>query len=645
MFQPTFGNAVQEYFVKRFRNVAEERRIRLEALKTREDAEHYVKDVRNKISAIFALPTEKTPLNAVCTGTEQRDGFRIEKIIYQSRPGLPVTSNLYLPDANNEKIPAVVFLCGHSAEGKSAEVYQTAAISLATQGYAVLVIDPFSQGERYQFLNVPNANSINGSCTREHCMIGKQQLLVDEFFGSWRAWDAIRGLDYLLERPEIDPARVSVTGNSGGGTMTSFVNALEPRFTAAAPSCYITSWQRNIENELAADAEQIPPGISGLGCEMGDLILARAPRPTLILGQKNDFFDARGTRETYEEVKRVYSLLGAEENVQLFIGPTNHGYSRHNREAMYKFFAQHNGISGELREPAETATLPPKSLQCVPAGQVEYLSGRRHARDFTMEIADQFAVKRKKHSAIELKNLVTEKLGIKNIVTPYYRTLRVQIVNQETPKQYFLSRFALEVEPAIPAVLKLISESAYYHLPSNHSALLHIPHLASAEELPEMYTKHKTVFGLDIRGIGETRPLGGDQHTREFFAPYSYDYHFASCHILLGESYLAAKVKDILGTLKLLQEHGYKEIHISGRGQGAIPAALAALIHGDIASVTLYNAPQSWDAMLREPISLWPQSCMLKGILKETDLPEIYGALNNLEMIRPWDNLFNEVNK
>lgn len=643
MFTPTFGNSIQEYFVGKFRSVANERRSRLAALKTRDDAERYVADVRNKILSIFELPTQKSPLNAVCTGTEQLPNYRIEKIIYQSRPDLPVTANLYIPEHIKEKCPAIVFLCGHSMEGKHSTVYQTACINLTKQGYAVLIIDPISQGERYQFLNVPNSDTVNGSCTREHNMLGKQLLLVDEYFGAWRAWDAIRGLDYLLERPEIDRSRVYITGNSGGGTMTTITNLLEERFAAAAPSCYITSWQHNIENELAADSEQIPPGISALGCEMGDLLLARAPRPLLILGQKNDFFDARGTSETYEEVKRVYSLLGAEKNVELFIGPTDHGYSRHNREAMYKFFARHSGVSGELTEPAETATLAPEQLRCLPSGQVEYLSGRRHVRDFTIELADTLAAKRKKHSPDQLRDFFCDLFQANQIATPYYRVLRPQSINSEPPRTRVISRFALEVEPEIPAVLKLIAKTAFFHLPSNRSAILYIPHLDSTTELDEFACLPQTVFGLDVRGIGETRPLGGDQHSREFFLPYSYDYHFACCHMMLGESYLAAKVRDILGAIKLLEANGYSEIHLSGRGMGSIPAALAALIHGNTASVTLYNAPESWDSMLREPITLWPQSCMLKGILKHTDLPDVFNSLKNLKMIRQWDNLFNEI--
>ena len=90
-------------------------------------------------------------------------------------------------------------------------------------------------------------------------MMGKQQELLGEFFGMWRAWDGIRALDYLLRRPEVDKARVGLTGNSGGGTMTSWLWALDERFTMAAPSCFITTFERNLANELSASTPHLLP--------------------------------------------------------------------------------------------------------------------------------------------------------------------------------------------------------------------------------------------------------------------------------------------------------------------------------------------------------------------------------------------------
>ncbi len=639
-FQPTFGNSIQDYFIGRFREVYEARRQRLAELKTREDALAYIASVRAKIKSAFCLPQEKTPLNTVCTGTVQYDGYRVEKTIFYSRPDFPVTANLYIPDNLNKPAPGVVFLCGHSQNGKAAPYYQTGCRGLAMQGYIVLALDPAGQGERYQFLNVPNTNSISGFCTREHNMIGKQLLLTGDYFGAWRAWDAIRGIDLLLERADIDPANIGMTGCSGGGTMTTFVNAIDGRLTMAAASCYVTTWRRNIENEIPADIEQMPPAISAMGCEMGDFILAQAPRPFMIMAQRNDFFDARGAEETYEEVKRVYDLLGAGDKIKIGVGPLGHGFAIYHREFVYEFFNTMSGRGGAWKEP-EIEPAPDKEIQCLPVGQVEYLTGRKMIRDFAREQADACAAARPKRSPAELKKLLADRLQTGETKVPYYRVLRIQATNAGTPQQKFFSRFALEVEPKIPAVLKLMAAADYYHLPKGEKAFIYIPHLDSVDELKDMsFDENAAVFGLDVRGVGETTPLGCDQWDRYFFAPYTHDYHYASCHLMLGESYLGAKVRDILGAIALLKDRGYSEIHIAGRGQGAIPAALAAAISGEIKAVTLYNAPESWDSMLRDAVTLWPQSCMLHDVLKDFDLPDVYQILPGLKMIDPWNNMF-----
>ena len=304
------GNYLQESVIRQIRKLNAERNARIDALKTRADAEAYVRDVRQKIADIFNIPADRSVPEVEITKVVEMGDYKVENIIYFSRENFPVTANLYIPNTPG-KHPATLFLCGHSADGKMSLAYRNGAANLAKKGFVVLLIDPIAQGERWQFIGVPNASEAHGKCTREHNVLGKQLRLLGEYFGAWRAYDALRGLDYLLSRSEVDATRVGITGNSGGGTMTTFVQALDERFAMAAPSCYVTSWQRNFENELPADIEQIPPGILAAGCEMGDFLLAYAPRPILLMGQKNDFFDVRGLRDTCNQVKKVYALLGA----------------------------------------------------------------------------------------------------------------------------------------------------------------------------------------------------------------------------------------------------------------------------------------------------------------------------------------------
>ena len=215
-----FPRMVQEYFVERVRAVERAANERRAQLKTREDAERYIANVRAKIQQCFGPWPEKTPLNARVTGVVERDAYKIEKVIFESRPNFPVTANLYMPKGRTLPAPGVVGSCGHSANGKALEAYQSFAQGLARLGYVCLIFDPIGQGERLQYVTA-DFKPRRGTGSGEHRHAGDQQFLTGEFFGAWRAWDGIRALDYLLTRPEVDATRVGITGNSGGGTMTT----------------------------------------------------------------------------------------------------------------------------------------------------------------------------------------------------------------------------------------------------------------------------------------------------------------------------------------------------------------------------------------------------------------------------------------
>ncbi|HID23391.1 MAG TPA: hypothetical protein EYP14_13475, partial [Planctomycetaceae bacterium] len=365
---------VQEYFVEQAHRFERSRLERLAKLSTKADAEAYVQGVRKKIREAFGPFPERTPLNPRVTRVVERDQYRIENLVFESRPGFFVTANLYVPQGRPFPAPGVVGTCGHSRNGKAAEPYQSFAQALARLGYVVLIYDPIGQGERLQYPD-ENLKSRVGVGVREHLYAGNQQLLVGEFFGSWRAWDGIRALDYLLTRDEVDPKRIGVTGNSGGGTMTTWLCGVEQRWSMAAPSCFVTSFVRNLENELPADIEQCPPKALALGLDHEDFLAALAPKPVILLAKEKDYFDVRGTEAAYQRLKRLYRLLGAEDHIALFVGPTYHGYSKENREAMYRWFNRATGASQAETEPPLVIEKD-ETLWCAPRGQVCQLRSR-----------------------------------------------------------------------------------------------------------------------------------------------------------------------------------------------------------------------------------------------------------------------------
>jgi dienelactone hydrolase len=568
------------------------------------------------------------------TGCLERRLYNVEKVIYESRPGLPVTANLYIPRQGTGPFPCVLGACGHSQVGKAEPFYQSFAQGLATKGYVVLVYDPISQGERLQYLNLEESARPRGCC-EEHNMMGNQMGLASEFLGAWRVWDGMRSLDYLLSRPEVDASRVGVTGNSGGGTLSTYLNAFDDRFTMAAPSCFVTTYLRNLENELPADSEQIPPGILGLGLDMADFFIAQIPRPVLLLGQDNDFFDRRGLRATYAQLQRLYSILGAGDDIQLFVGPADHGFTVHNRQAMYGFFSQHAQVDAGTQEP-EVALESPEDLAATPTGQVHGL-GCRRVFDLTRRTATRLAGRRRPVQSGELPAVVTRVLALPERGSPpHYRVLRGR--GQDSGVRFARhSSFAVETEAGIQAILHLFGGKEYYHLPVRGRAVLAVPHVSSQQDIAAgLFPVEEEVWVVDVRGIGQSTALTCAD--ANFFAPYGSDYLYASHGLMLGEPYLGRRVHDLLAALDLLQAEGWGPVHLMGRGLGSLTAAFAAVLHPQVGQVTLWNALLSYHELTQVPVQRWPLSAMAPGVLKHVDLPDCYRALaaKGLFLVDPW---------
>jgi dienelactone hydrolase/pimeloyl-ACP methyl ester carboxylesterase len=633
-----FPRMVQEYFVDQLR-AAERRATQIkESLKTKADAEAHVQSVRQRIADVFNLPKEKTPLNAKVLDVVDRDTYRIEKIVFESRPQFLVTANLYVPKNRKFPLPGVVGSCGHSETGKGIEAYQSFAQGLARQGYVTLIFDPIGQGERLQYVDA-NLKPRKGIGVNEHLYAGNQQFLVGEFFGAWRAWDGVRALDYLLSREEVDPQHVGITGNSGGGTMTTWLCGVESRWTMAAPSCFVTTFRRNLENELPADTEQCPPGAIANGLDHDDFLAAMAPKPVIILAKERDYFDVRGATLAYQRLKHLYTLLGKPENISLFVGPTEHGYSKENREAMYRWFNQVTGISDAKEEPALTIEKE-DTLLCTPHGQVAGLRSRS-VFSFTQEKALALVSSRPSLDTAGLKQAVRETLRLpERKGPPDYRILR-SMGKREYPTSGYTS-YAVETEPDLFAIVTRLSNGSHVSRPprGNGPAILYVSHHSADAELrsepmvDDLFKSHPGIpfFACDVRGIGDSRPntAGVDQ----FLKPYGSDYFYAIHSLMLDKPYVGQNTHDVLSVLDWLAEHGYTQIHLAGLGWGTIPAAFAALLSDHVKQVTLKRNLTSYEAIATSENYNWPLSSFVPNILARFDLPQIYEALKDKQLVQ-----------
>jgi len=637
-----FPRMVQRYFVDRVRRAGQRSLKAKNALETQADAEAYVRSVREKIRTSFGPFPQKTPLRPRITGVVERDTYKIEKVIFESRPEFLVTANLYIPKGRKFPLPGVVGTCGHSTNGKAAEAYQSFSQGLARLGYVVLIYDPIGQGERLQYAD-ENLKSRIGVGVREHLYAGNQQFLVGEFFGSWRAWDGVRALDYLLTREEVDPHQVGVTGNSGGGTMTTWLCGVEQRWTMAAPSCFVTTFRRNTENELPADTEQCPPKVLALELDHDDFLAALAPKPTIILGKEKDYFDARGTEEAYARLKRLYTLLGAEENIALFSGPTYHGYSKENREAMYRWFNRVTGVSDAKTEPPIVIEKD-ETLWCAPRGQVAVLRSRP-VFSFTLAKSKALAGRRPNLDKQALARIVTETLKLpRRSGVPEYRILRT-LPSRKYPKRYSVT-YAVNTEPGVHALVYRLCDERHYSRPprGKERAVLYVSHHSSDAELRQEPLIRQLLkaepaaafFTCDVRGIGESRPdtCGHDQ----FLKAYGSDYFYAIHALMLDYPYVGQRTHDLLCVLDWLNDCGHRQVHLAGKGWGAIPATFAALLSDRVVQLTLKNALTSYADVAESEDYNWPLSSFLPGVLEKFDLPDCYRALGEkkLRQIEPW---------
>ncbi len=654
-----FGRMMQEFMVRRVRAISEDNRETILGMTGEQSAIEYQEHVRRGLQKTFGPMPEETPLNARTVGTVERDAYRVEKVIFESRPNLPVTGNLYIPNDLDGPAPGVLGVCGHSANGKACEAYQSFSQGLARHGYVVFIFDPLSQGERLQYHD-GEGDSIVGACTREHNWMGRQQTLLGEFFGAWRAWDGLQALEYMKMREEIDPDQIGLTGNSGGGTMTTMLLAAtgawlgKTPFAMAAPSCYITTWRCNLENELPADSEQQPPHALEFGMEMGDLLMLHAPKPLILLGQEHDYFDARGLEDTYERLKHFWGLFGAEDDLQLYIGPRPHGYHQENREAMYAFFGNYTGLesSGE----PELEIEDDETLCCTESGQVDELEPGT-VFDFTRDRSRELAQQRGEVSQEHLSEAVENLLNLPKLPEdpPHYRILR-PLAGREYPGEQSIAVYVVETDlegDAQAVVYKLESESprASRPVPGDGPAILWIPHHSSDADLREdalcrnLALSDEPMFTCDYRGIGESMP--NTCRPDSFEEIYGSDYFYASYAKMLNEPYLGWRVYDIRRTLDFMAEYGYDEVHMVGRGWGAIPAALAALLDDRVRRVTLRHAPISWSEMTETEMQVWPLSVMLPGALNAFDLPDVYRALTTkrLQLVEPRNAEFKPMHK
>lgn len=364
------------------------RRAKVSAISTRTAAQARQLQVRASMLRLLGPLPARTPLNARVTGSTQLEGFRVDRVLYESQPKFYVTALLYVPDRPNgantaTKFPAVVMAPGHSPAGKAGDV--AFAEAFARAGFVVLSWDPFGQGERLQYPDPEHeGKTLAKAPTGEHGEAGLQPTLIGNAIAQYMLWDGMRAVDYLTSLPEVDAKRIGAFGCSGGGTDTALLGALDTRVATIGVACYITSFDALLPSIGPQDAEQSIPNFIASGLDLPDWVELAAPRPYAIISTTEDMFPFAGATTSEAEARKFYARFGADKNLTWIKGPGHHGNLRPILPQILAFFTAHLHPDSAYAKnlppitdpfttqlPAMKFTPPdPKLTQVTPTGQV-----------------------------------------------------------------------------------------------------------------------------------------------------------------------------------------------------------------------------------------------------------------------------------
>jgi len=585
-------------------------------LKTKEDWINRQKKVKDILLKTVGPFPEKTPLNAKVTGIVKKEGYKIEKIIYESMPGFYVTGCLFIPDAIKGKRPAILFVSGHTQESFRSKAYQIMILNLVKKGFIVFGIDPVSQGERIQHYDPEKNASVIGPTTREHEYLGNQTLYSGVSLARYFIWDGIRGIDYLLTRKEVDPANIGVTGQSGGGTQSSYIFAFDERIKAGAPVDYIIGFRRLLESIGPQDAEQnFYHGILN-GLTHADLLEVRAPNPALISEGTLDFFSIQGARETYAEVRNAYAAFGMEDNIGIVEDDWGHGYTKKLREGVYAFFQKNLNLPGDSNDENVTV-LEPKELMVTATGNV--------ASSFE-NVETVFTIN-KKETQILIDNIKNSRKNIEPhlaIVKSKAKQLSGYVAPQTEVKSVFRGRYQRD---GYSVEMYALNGEGEYIIPlllfvpktgSKFSSVIYINPEGKISDasvggrIEQLVKKGYLVAAPDVIGTGETAGSG-------------------NVAMLIGRSLVGIQAGDVVRVANFLKSR--KDIEVSKISAIAFDEIcptllLAAVMDKSINSISLIGSLISYRSIVMNKLyNTVFSKYSVAGALTAYDLPDLIGCI------------------
>ncbi|MGO4496298.1 alpha/beta hydrolase family protein [Paenibacillus sp. 2RAB27] len=620
-----------------------------DAIVTQEQLETRRKTMRAKLlEQLGGLPSSDAALEPCVTETVAFAEYRVEKIVFQARPQTYVTANLYVPDDVRSPRGAVVFACGHDMLAKHSIEYQNACQYLVGAGLIVMAIDPIGQGERLSYYDPETKQTTVGWGTGEHEHAGEQCWPLGDGIARYFLHDMMRAIDYLVTRPEVDSGKIGITGNSGGGMQTCMAMLVDDLIAAAAPGTFLSSREAIMLSGKPQDAEQIWPGMTAIGFDHEDSLLAMAPRPVLVLASTDDFFPIEGTRRTVERARRFWAMCGHADGLELFEDEAVHKYTEHHAQAAAMFFAKHlNGEARSVRH-VRPALAEPSLLWCTASGQVksDYADTRtiwEENRDRAAELAVMRSRLSEQERELQARSWLKQKVfdgryavslndnvmgGRRTVpLNPRYlalpladEQLRVRSVFWRSQELLFshalVFRNVQQGDASLPVTIAVWNGGTSRLQP-------HMPWIR------EQCAGGRIVMVLDVAGAGALAP--NPVNTFPVDAPFGTIHKLAMDLFWLDDSLAALRTFDVLRALDMAEclrgcVHADDDIHVYTHGTFSVYAQLAAGLDRRVAKLEVVGGCHS--------VSEWVQerhydiqdrvATIMPGMLRYLDLPDLH---------------------
>ncbi len=605
-------------------------------VKTAAETTEHNRYVREKAWEILGGAPERNPLAPVVVRSQSRRGYRVENVMYQSRPNFQVTANLYIPEGKGP-FPAVLSPCGHYPLARMQPDYQFVYLNLVHAGFVVLAYDPIGQGERRQYWNPKTGEADISDPVYEHSMPGQVLILMGENLTQYRIWDGMRGIDYLLTRPEVDKEKIGCAGHSGGGTLSLFISSVDERVKCSVVNEGGTThrWPLDIQPWIRvgpSDVEQNIFPAALYGADMCDLHQAIAPRPLLALIEK---YSPRFNRAA-DHIRECYRRLGVPEKFATGEANDPHAWTVKLRLATTDWFSRwFYGRPGPAREP-EFEPEPPESLYCTPNGSLRY--SKQGETIFTLLQKKQESLPPREPlgdiGAVIHFRKSTEPLAARHLVT--------------TPRKgYQVEKIEFVSEPGIYI-------PAWVFVPErrngNRRTILFVSETGKEADGMELglyerlALKCNLVVAADVRGIGETRPPHPPPPSGPLPFRHLFDTDTAMSYMAwyMDESLFGMRVQDVVRCVDyVLSRPGVDPsgLRLVGHGAGALWALYAAALDPRIPSVVAERGLSSYRALAQVDRYTHGAGIFIRGVLNRFDLPQVAAAVapRPLTLVSPVD--------